>query len=167
MNTRCTVCHDPQRAAIEQAHLDGTPYRELAQRFGRSRTTIQQHIKAHLPNAAQKALRAADGREIAAGDRLLADINDLRHKAEALRLKAEKKGDLRTAMQGIRELGRLIELMARMLGEIRDREISITNVQIDPATADRMAQIWAAQRMKTGVQPVGPLLEVTGRIEHE
>lgn len=49
-------------------------------------------------------------------------------------------------MTAIRELTRLAELSARLLGELRDREISITNVQLDPETLDRMAEMHLARR---------------------
>jgi hypothetical protein len=52
MNTKCTVCHHPQRAEIEQAHLAGVPMREVGKRFDRSKTTIAKHIKLHVPEAA-------------------------------------------------------------------------------------------------------------------
>jgi len=53
------------------------------------------------------------------------------------------------------EMGpRLVELKARVMGEIRDREISITNVQIDPETAEKMAAIFLARRRAASAQRV-------------
>jgi IS30 family transposase len=54
MNTRCTVCRHPQRAEIEEAHVVGATLRDIGKRFNRSKTTIQKHIKLHVPAAAQK-----------------------------------------------------------------------------------------------------------------
>jgi tricorn protease len=75
MNTRCTVCHHPQRAEIEQAHVAGVTLREIGKRFDRSKTTIAKHLKSHVPAAAQKALDAANDREVEAGDAILADAD--------------------------------------------------------------------------------------------
>ena len=68
MNTRCTVCHHPQRAEIEQAHVAGETLRSLAKRFDRAKSTIQRHLTEHVPDHTQKALDAAGAREIEAGD---------------------------------------------------------------------------------------------------
>ena len=39
--------------------------------------------------------------------------------------KAEEMGDLRTALAGVRELTRIVELMAKLRGEIEQKEINI------------------------------------------
>jgi hypothetical protein len=49
-------------------------------------------------------------------------------------------------LQGRSELLRLAELKARARGELRDREINVTNVQIDGDTAARMAEMFLARR---------------------
>jgi hypothetical protein len=57
MNTRCTVCHHPQRREIEQDHVAGVTLRELAKKYGKGKSTIFKHINGHVPDAAQKAMR--------------------------------------------------------------------------------------------------------------
>ena len=51
-------------------------------------------------------------------------------------------------MAGLRELARLIEIKARVLGELRDREInlSVLNVSVDDSTARRIAETYLARR---------------------
>jgi hypothetical protein len=146
MNTRCTVCHHPQRAEIEAAHVAGVTFREIGKRFDRSKTTIQKHIKLHVPAAVQKALDAANAREVEAGDSVLDEVNRLKDDAKRLQAQAEKKKDLRAALIAIDKLTRLVELQARLMGELRDREITITNVQLDPETQTRMAEMFLARR---------------------
>jgi hypothetical protein len=128
----CTVCSHPQRVELEQAHLGGATLRTLAKQFGRNKDTIQKHVAQHIPAAAQKAIEAANARDVEHGDSIIAELRELRDEAKRLQAKAEKKSDIRTALTAIRELVRLVELKARVLGELRDKEISITNVQLDP-----------------------------------
>lgn len=146
MNTKCTVCHHAKRSEIEQLHIAGVSVREIAKRFDRAKSTIQKHVKDHVPGAAQKALEASEARDIEAGDSILGELKTLCDEAKRLQEKAEKKNDVRTAITALRELVRLVELKARILGEIRDNEISVTNVQIDSDTAAQMAEMFLARR---------------------
>ena len=165
MNTRCTVCNHPQRRDLERAHIAGATVRELAIRFGRNKSTISAHLNKHVPQAAQRARDAAQARAVEAGDSILNELHTLCEEARRLQGKAERKNDVRTAIAAIRELVRMVELKARILGEIRDKEVSITNLQIDLETAARMAEMFLARRRPSiaalseptealGVQPV-------------
>ncbi len=138
----CSVCEHPNRGEIDRAHVAGESLRDLAERFGRNKDTIAKHVKEHIPSAV-RAAAAAD-----AGDTILNELQTLCGEAIRLQALAEKKKDFRTAMAGIRELRGLIELKARLLGDLRDREINITNVQIDAETAERMAQMYLARRAR-------------------
>lgn len=64
----------------------------------------------------------AERREVDA-DNLLAQIEGLQRQAQAIKDKAEKKGDLKTALAGIRELVRIIELLAKLRGELDERPV--------------------------------------------
>ena len=46
---------------------------------------------------------------------------DLRSQAQVIKDSAEKKGNLRVALQGIRELVRIVELLAKLRGELDER----------------------------------------------
>jgi hypothetical protein len=72
-----------------------------------------EHVPAHLSKAVEA--EAASN----AGD-LLAKVAVIEAEAQRLAKKAEDAGDLRTAMSGIREMARLIELLARLRGELSD-----------------------------------------------
>jgi len=153
---RCSVCRHPERRALEQAHVGGATLRELAKQYGKDKSTIHNHISKHMPRAVREAAEVIEERSH--GDGILSELLTLRDEARRLQARAEAKGDVRTAIAALRELTRLVELKARVMGEIRDREINITNVQIDPATAEKMAAVFLARRraaLPTGQQPVG------------
>lgn len=155
---RCSVCRHPDRRALEQAHVSGATLRELAKRYGKDKSTIHKHVSEHMPRAVREAAQAVEERSH--GDGILGELLALRDEARRLQGLAEGKGDVRTALTAIRELVRLVELKARVMGEIRDREITVTNVQIDGATAEKMAAMFLARRRgssslaTTGYEPV-------------
>ncbi len=134
-NTRCTVCHHPQRAEIEAAHVAGVAFREIAKQFDKSKTTIQKPIKLHVPAAAQKALEAANDREVQAGDAILAEVQKLKSEARRLQAHAEGKKDYRGALTAVRELTRLVELSARLVVSCATVQSTSASSNIDPDTA--------------------------------
>lgn len=142
----CAVCSDANRSELDAAHIAGASIRELAKRFGRNKDTVQRHVRSHIPAATERAAAAAHVREAEHGDSILAELGDLQNEARRLQSRAEGKRDYRTAIAAVRELVRLVELKARLLGELRDREINVTNVQLDSATAERMAAVFLARR---------------------
>lgn len=153
---RCSICVHPHRRALEASHVSGTPLRALAAQYKKDKTTVHRHLRDHLPRAVVEASQAIEERSH--GDGIISELLTLRDEARRLLAKAEAKGDVRTAMTGIRELTRLLELKARVMGEIRDKEITNVSVNIDSATAERMAAVFLARRralLPTGTQPVG------------
>ena len=153
----CSICRHPDRRELEQAHLSGASIRDLAKRYGKDKSTIHNHISKHVPRAVREAVQAIEERSH--GDGIIAELLTLRDEARRLQARAEEKGDVRTAISGLRELVRIVELKARVMGEIRDKELHVTNVSIDPVTAQRMAEIFLQRRrtpsLPAGHEPVG------------
>jgi hypothetical protein len=76
------------------------------------------HRGNHLPAAMAHAQAAA---EVAQADGLLGQLQQLQADARRIGSKAEDAGDLKTALMGVRELVRIVELTAKMVGELDDR----------------------------------------------
>src|SRR5262249_51767090 len=102
------------RAAIEAALVAKTPLRHIAKQYRTSPASLQRH-KPHISKSLALAVQA---KEIELGNALLDDIKELVDKAQALLRKAEETGDIRTALVGVREIGRLVELKGRATGEL-------------------------------------------------
>lgn len=117
MPRRCTICDHPERTAIDRELVAGTPLRHIAERFGLSLASVARHKDGHLPRELTAAREAATAAE---ADDLLAQVARLRTDARRIAERAERRRDLRTALQGIRELSRLVELQARLLHELSD-----------------------------------------------
>jgi hypothetical protein len=107
----CTICTHPDRPAIDQAMVNHRPFRRIAVQFNLSLSAVIRHHDDHLPETLSKA-KAAE--ETGRADDLLEQVRALRNKSMALLLAAEKAGDIRTALAGIREARACLELLAEM-----------------------------------------------------
>jgi predicted RNA-binding Zn ribbon-like protein len=90
--------------------------------------------------------KSRDAVELVRGDDLVSELQRLASEARRLQAKAEADGDTRTAIAALRELTRLIELRARVLGELRDRQVNVLNVNLDETTATRIAEVYLSRR---------------------
>jgi hypothetical protein len=141
---------DDRRQEIEQAMLCGGSYRVVAQRFAVSRDAVVRHRR-HLPAA---LARAQELKEVVHGDSLLAQLRDLTAEAQRLKAIAEEAGDYRAALAAVRELCRIVELMAKLSGELESHsETKILNVTLDAESARRISETFLARHQ--------PLLEST------
>ena len=74
--------------------------------------------------------KAKDAQEVTKADSLLDQVIELRDKALSILAKAERAGDLRTALQGVREAKGCLELLARLQGELQER--TTVNILVNP-----------------------------------
>jgi hypothetical protein len=139
---KCSICMDNRRQDIEQEMLSGGSYRVVAQRFAVSRDAIVRHRR-HLPAV---LARAQEVKKVAHGDSLLAQLRDLTSEAQRLKAIAEEAGDYRAALAAVRELCRIVELVAKLSGELDSHsETKILNVTLDPETAQRISKTFLAR----------------------
>ncbi len=92
------------------------------------------------------SLNHADVHALPEKTECLLQLHQLTLEAKRLKAKAEREGDLRTALAAVRELCRIVELVARLRGELGERvETKILNVNLDPETAKRIADTFLAR----------------------
>ena len=138
----CTVCIHAEREAIDRALVAGEAARTLASRYVTiGRMAMQRHKDEHLPPTLAQAQQAQDA---AHGGDLLARLEGLTADARRIQRKAEAAGEYRTALAGIRELVRIVEVLAELRGELDRRPV---NIVVMPE--------WAAVRstLLTALQP--------------
>jgi len=114
------TCTNPHRGEINRQLLAGTPLRNIAKQFSLSSASLfrhNTHMSKVLSNARQEA-------EILRADGLMDQLNHLWLEAARLTQKAEQKKDLRTALAGVREKSRLLELVMRLAAERHQRPFS-------------------------------------------
>jgi len=116
----CTICTHAEREAINAALVANEPFRHIATRYGTSTGALQRHKVDDLPVI---MVKSEEAREVAHADTLLDQVKDLRSTAISILGKAEKAGDLKTALMGVREARACIELLAEMEGEINRRPV--------------------------------------------
>jgi hypothetical protein len=146
MPRKCSLCIHGDRQEIEQALLCGDSYRTIAQRFAVSRDAVVRHRR-HLPAA---LAHAREAREICNGNSLVDQLHELTSESKRLKDKAELAGDYRTALAAVRELARIVELVARLTGELNERpETKIVNLTLDAETARRISETFLARHLPT------------------
>ena len=126
MPRTCTICAHKKRSAIEKTVLAGEGLRAIAGRWSVSRSSLMRHRDDHLAAAVVKANGAA---EAAHGDDLLAKLESIESEARGILKDAKKAKDLRAAVMAIRELTRLVDLLARLRGELQNSP-TVINVQV-------------------------------------
>jgi len=139
MPRKCTICEHKHRKKIDKALVDGVSYRDIAGRFNVSRTTLSRHKKEHLP---RNLARGKKAKEAAEADGLLDHAKGLLDKANEILAKTEKKKDWPTALKAIREARGVLELLAKLEGQIREG-IQV-NVLLQPSWIKLRTAILAA-----------------------
>lgn len=140
----CSICVHPKAATINADLLSGVTYRNVADRYGMSTTTIVRH-KVHIAKALEKAKNAASKLTIAAAekqaakiadrevahaetvlDRLIAYHRTIQELLTEARESKDHVGALRAVQAGLKQL----ELEARLLGELKDPSGSGTDITV-------------------------------------
>jgi hypothetical protein len=127
MPRRCTVCDHSERHSIDETLLTGAPYRSVAKRFGLSESAVYRHNTEHLP---AHLLKAREVEEVARADDLLEQVRYLQAHALDILERAEKAGDLRTALAAISQARGNLELLGKLAGELDERPV--VNLHVSP-----------------------------------
>jgi hypothetical protein len=135
----CTVCSHPAREAIDEALVEGVAFPALAAKHGVSKDALSRHKVKHLP---AKLVMAQAAEEVAQVDSLLEQVRDLQARAHRILDKAERAGDLRTALDAIREARGNLELLAGLLGELNEQPV--VNLNLSPEWLELRAVIVTA-----------------------
>jgi hypothetical protein len=125
MPRRCTVCDHPERHGIDEALVTGAPYRSVAKQFGLSESAVYRYKTEHLP---AHLLKAREVEEVAQADDLLEQVRHLQAHPLDILERAEKAGDLRTALAAISQVRGNLELLGKLAGELDERPVVNLNV---------------------------------------
>ena len=133
--TKCSVCHHAKRAEIDDALVAGMGTRTLATQYpDLTRSSLERHSRNHVRARMAAVLTARADEDMAYSGSLVDKAAELREKALELLSKAEKAGDLRTALQGCREAARCLELVGKLTGAID--ESAKLNIVLAPALVE-------------------------------
>lgn len=112
---KCSVCLHPKRKEIDRDLIAGEPIRNIAEQFHLGSTSVFRHKQNHLSGS---MVKAQDAREVTQADNLLDQVKDLQTRALRICEWAELGGDLKTALQGIREVRECIRLLGELAGKL-------------------------------------------------
>jgi len=128
MTMRCSVCDHPEREAIERALIGSQSVRDIAGRYGPSRSAVGRHKLLHLPAKLVKAKESAEVARVTQSVRdEIGQALDVIQQLKAINVaclevlkKARVAGDDVTLLRSVDRIHRQIELQARLLGELQD-----------------------------------------------
>jgi hypothetical protein len=113
---------------IDAAIIGGEPLRRIAERFGRSHSSIARHKQNCV---AQSLFEARQQRRLKDTDYLLAQAQQLDRQADQLRRSAEERQELKTAVAAVGERRRILALQTGM--------VQATTVEHGPAPEEDTA----------------------------
>lgn len=134
MPRRCLVCLSPDRPAVDEALVGGTPFRNVAERFGTSVGSLFRHRRSCIPAA---LVRVEEARKGAEAGSLYAKVQALEADARRLKEKAERDGDIRAALVAV---DKLLDVV-RFLNELRPAEVTERRVvSAEPMTVEEWTE---------------------------
>jgi uncharacterized membrane protein YgaE (UPF0421/DUF939 family) len=107
-------------------------------------------------------VKSHEAAEITHADSLLDQLQELQADARRIKRKAEADKDYRSALAGVRELVRIVEVMARISGEIEERtRLAVAIVKpVEEMTCEELTaeleRIDEIERLARKVLPPGP-----------
>ncbi len=111
----CSICEHSDRRDIDRALVTrSSSMRNIAERFGVSTTALARHKKAHIPKLVEAAQAAQGAQAASSGAALIDELDRLLKKALAILEAAEKAGELKVALQAIREARETIKACAEL-----------------------------------------------------
>ena len=131
--SRCKVCAHPERPQIDAAIASGMNNSAAATQWGLSRDSVRRHRDAHLSLA---LAAVASQRETAGATKAVDRAEVLYTKAQAILDAAQEEGKAGLSLAALRELRGIVELLARLTGELDERPtVQVLNVTGSPEWA--------------------------------
>lgn len=141
MAPACRCCGHPARDALDGALLSGVSQRAVAAKFSVSKDSVRRHAASHMSAALQRFRTAqADAGVQTAAERL----EDLYQRASRVLDSAEAQGQAALSLAAVRELRGLVELLAKITGELDDRPSVTVNLTASPEWQHLQGVILAA-----------------------
>jgi hypothetical protein len=136
----CTICTHHRRDSMDKLLLRGEQLKTVACRYSVSEDALGRHKK-HMQLVIAKAASLIEQKDLAYGSALMAEIGRIRADAERLQLESERRQDVRGALRAIHERLAIVELEAKLSGQIDTQKNVTINVQtISPEEAVEYAR---------------------------
>ena len=130
IENKCSVCRHPDRETLDRELAGGLTLREAADKYGVNKDAVGRHKRNHL----SKALKVVqEKRELAGAKKAVDRVEELYVKARGILEGAQEEGQGALALSAIKELRGVVELLAKLTGELDERpQVNVLNVQSSP-----------------------------------
>ena len=118
MPRRCSICHHEGLESINRALVEGIAFPVLVAKYRVSKDALSRHKANHL---LATLVKAQEAQAVARADDLLDEVRSLQARTLTILDRAERVGDLRTALRAIKEARGNLELLAKLMGQIDER----------------------------------------------
>lgn len=135
MPRTCSICGHSDRAQIDREIVAGLAYRDISGRFQVSKSAVERHAGEHI---AELLSRSRELRDFVNADQLVGELRVLRETTLGILEEARVSGESSTALSAIQRLEKQAELVARLLGELVDRQRVET---LDLAVSERWQRL--------------------------
>jgi hypothetical protein len=126
----CKVCHHPSRTAIDAEIVAGRALRAIvATNPGLSLGGLVRH-KEHIKTALRQAMESREGENAERSSALLNRVHRLVDEAEAILAIAKTKEDLRGANGALGAACKLLDLCARLSGELQQANAAAGSLHV-------------------------------------
>jgi hypothetical protein len=167
MARACTICTHHRRDGMDKLLLRGEQLKAVARRYSVSEDALGRH-KRHMQLVIAKAATLVEQKDVAYGSTLISEIGRIRADAERLQLESERRQDVRGALRAIHERLAIVELEAKLSGQIEtgQRNVTINMQSITPDEAIGYARDILELFVPTVVpQPELPLALIEGEAD--
>jgi len=121
MPPKCSICRHPNRVEIDAALIARQSLRDIARQFATSKDSLARHGE-HIPKSLAMAKQAE---VVASAETLLEQTHNLLARATRLADKAEHAKNLSAALQGVREIRGVLELLGKVSGELKTSQTNV------------------------------------------
>jgi hypothetical protein len=162
----CTICTHPKRVAIDRALLEGEPFRNIAERFGTSTTSLTRHKADHLSERMVKAVTRSAEADVRTAIDVAGQLKAINSATLSVLKDARSAGDGLLSLQAIDRVQKQIELQAKLIDLINDGDT--VNIIIAPQWIElRTVLLTALQGHPAALQAVaGALASIEGGNHH-
>lgn len=124
---KCKACNHPKQDEINEQLVRSVSLRRLEKRYGISHQALADHKRNHLSPALVALTK--EGRLQGSAKSILVHLEDLRDQTDAILEASRKSGNVQQALGAIRTCLGLLELIAKITGELDERPQVTVNLQ--------------------------------------
>lgn len=137
----CKVCTHPERKSIDAALMMGLPQRQVAASFGLKKDSVRRHYDSHVKAIAAEVTAE---RERAGAVTALDRLEELYTRTKRILDLAEEEGKASLSLAAVRELRGIVEVLARVTGELDEKPTLTVNLAASPEWQQVQTVILAA-----------------------